>query len=267
VLSEEQRRARNLSGHFGIRALAGVYLGCVFNPTTVVFYHMITDGRSIFSSPNQIKKSNKVHIPDVYPMKFSTSRTLPLIPHHAEDFMLSHEGEEISYAQVFEKCWVAAKKAQAAQTQVENESKSQGMKTKMKGYDRVYGKNKKRPLKVVSEIEGGEAATADVFKQVKEVDDEINLEDPRDYMVEPLRDEFCFEETYYGAKYRLVVPVDFINQKLVPSETEHPQKRFEEAVDEKLCWCDIVIPSRLELTRRMPSSSKTAIQGHVRSRQ
>ena len=33
VLSEEQRRARNLSGHFGIRALAGVYLGCVLNPT------------------------------------------------------------------------------------------------------------------------------------------------------------------------------------------------------------------------------------------
>ena len=119
----------------------------------------------------------------------------------------------------------------------------------------------------MSEIEGGEAATAGVFKQVKEVDDEINLEDPRDYMVEPLRDEFCFEETYYGAKYRLVVPVDFSNQKLVPSEPEHPQKRFEEEVDEKLCWCDIVIPSRLELTRRMPSSSKTAIQGHVRSRQ
>jgi hypothetical protein len=52
-------------------------------------------------------------------MKFSTSRTLPLMPHHAEDFMLSHEGEEISHAQVFEKCWVAAKKAQATQTQVE----------------------------------------------------------------------------------------------------------------------------------------------------
>jgi len=114
VLSEEQRRARNFSGHFGIRACAGVYLGCVFNPTTGVFEHMITDGRSIFNSPNQIKC-----IPDVYPMKFSTSRTLPLIPHHAEDFMLSHEGEEISHAQVFEKCWVAAKKAQATQTQVE----------------------------------------------------------------------------------------------------------------------------------------------------
>jgi hypothetical protein len=70
------------------------------------------------------------------------------------------------------------------------------MKTKLKGDDRVYGKNKKRPLKIVSEIEGGEAATADVFKQVKEVDDEINLEDPRDYMVEPWRDEFCFDEPY-----------------------------------------------------------------------
>ena len=52
ILSEEQRRARGLSGHFGIRALAGVYLGCVFNPNTGVFDHLITDGRSIFSSPN-----------------------------------------------------------------------------------------------------------------------------------------------------------------------------------------------------------------------
>jgi hypothetical protein len=42
-------------------------------------------------------------------MKFSSSRK-PLIPHHAEDFMLSHEGEEISHAQIFESCWVAAKK-------------------------------------------------------------------------------------------------------------------------------------------------------------
>ena len=54
-----------------------------------------------------------------------------------------------------------------------------------------------------------------------EIDDDINLEDPRDYMVEPLRDDFCFEEPYEGAKYNLVVPVDFSDQKLVPSETEH----------------------------------------------
>jgi hypothetical protein len=45
-------------------------------------------------------------------------------------------------------------------------------------------------------------------------------------MVEPLRYEFCFENPYDGAKYSLVVPVDFSNQKLVPSETEHPHKRF-----------------------------------------
>ena len=94
----------------------------------------------------------------------------------------------------------------------------------MKSDDRVYGKNKKRPLKVVSETQGGEAVNADVIKQVKKVDDKINLEDPRNYMVEPMRDEFYVEEPYNGAKYRVVVPVDFSNQKLVPSdsETDHP---------------------------------------------
>ena len=221
ILSEEQRRARGLSGHFGIRALAGVYLGCVFNPNTGVFDHLITDGRSIFSSPNQVKC-----IPDVYPMKFSSSRAQSLIPHHAEDFMLSLEGEGISHAQIFEKCWVAARKAKVAQTQAENEAKPKGMKTKLKGDERVYGKNKKKPLKIVSEVEGGEAVVSEALAQVDEIDDDINLEDPRDYMVEPLRDEFCFEEPYEGAKYNLVVPVDFSDQKLVPSETEHPHKRF-----------------------------------------
>jgi hypothetical protein len=103
---------------------------------------------------------------------------------------------------------------------------------------------------------------------VKEVDDEISLEDPRDCMVEPLRDEFCFEDPYDGAKYRLVVSVDVSNQKLVPSETEHPRKSFvgrkirkwfdvkryhQEAVDENLCWCGVAILSR-----------KTVIQDHVR---
>jgi hypothetical protein len=221
VLSEEQRQARGLSGHFGIRALAGVYLGCVSNPDTGVFDHLITDGRSIFSSPYQVKC-----IPDVYPMKFSSSRAQSLIPHHAKDFMLSHEGEGISHAQIFEKCWVAARKAKVAQTQAENEAKPKGMKTKLKGDERVYGKNKKKPLKIVSEVEGGEAVVSEALTQVDEIDDDINLEDPRDYMVEPLRDEFCFEEPYEGAKYNLVVPVDFSDQKLVPSETEHPHKRF-----------------------------------------
>jgi hypothetical protein len=140
--------------------------------------------------------------------------------------MLSHEGEGISHAQIFEKCWVAARKAKVAQTQAENEAKPKGMKTKLKGDERVYGKNKKKPLKIVSEVEGGEAVVSESLTQVDEIDDDINLEDPRDYLVEPLRDEFCFEEPYQGAKYNLVVPVDFSDQKLVPSETEHPHKGF-----------------------------------------
>jgi hypothetical protein len=101
--------------------------------------------------------------------------------------MLSHEGEGISHAQIFEKCWVAARKAKVAQTQAENEAKPKGMKTKLKGDERVYGKNKKKPLKIVSEVEGGEAVVSESLTQVDEIDDDINLEDPRDYLVEPLR--------------------------------------------------------------------------------
>jgi len=93
----------------------------------------------------------------------------------------------------------SGEKGASCSNAVENEEKSKRIKTKLQGDDRVNGKNKKRLLKIVSEIEGGEAVTADVFKQVKEVDDEINLEDPRDYMVEPLRDEIFSGEPYDGA--------------------------------------------------------------------
>ena len=31
ILNSEQRKARHLSGHFGVRSLSGIYLGCVFN--------------------------------------------------------------------------------------------------------------------------------------------------------------------------------------------------------------------------------------------
>ena len=89
----------------------------------------------------------------------------------------------------------------------------------------MLGKNKKKPLKIVSEEAGGEAVR-DLLKFVDEVDAEINLEDPRDYLVDPLREDFTFEQPYKDAKYKLVVPVDFSDKKFVPSETEHPHLRF-----------------------------------------
>ena len=183
---------------------------------------MITDGRSIFSSPNAVKC-----IQDVYPMKFAPTREIPLIPHHEEDLLLTHEGEEISHARIYECCWVAAIKAKVTEVQAVNTAKSKGtgMKTKLKGNERMLGKNKKKPLKIVSEEAGGEAVR-DLFKFVDEVDAEINLEDPRDYLVDPLREDFTFEQPYKDAKYKLVVPVDFSDKKFVPSETEHPHLRF-----------------------------------------
>jgi hypothetical protein len=52
-------------------------------------------------------------------------------------------------------------------------------------------------LKIVSETEGGEAVTTD----------------PRDYMVEPLRDEFALRSTLQRRKIRKPFDVDDITEK------------------------------------------------------
>ena len=62
ILTREQRSARSLSGSFGVRAIAGIYLGPQICPRTGVYNHVITDGRSLFTSPQNIKV-----IPDVFP--------------------------------------------------------------------------------------------------------------------------------------------------------------------------------------------------------
>ena len=62
ILTEEQRRARGLSSSFGVRAIGGIYLGPEICPKTGVYHHLMTDGRTIFSTPHNIKV-----IPDVFP--------------------------------------------------------------------------------------------------------------------------------------------------------------------------------------------------------
>ena len=62
ILTREQRSARSLSGSFGVRAIAGIYLGPQICPRTGVYNHVVTDGRTLFTSPQNVKV-----IPDVFP--------------------------------------------------------------------------------------------------------------------------------------------------------------------------------------------------------
>ncbi len=58
-------RARTLSGvSRDIELLLGIYLGCEVNPRTMLYHHIITDGKTIISSPNRMKP-----VPDVHPMR------------------------------------------------------------------------------------------------------------------------------------------------------------------------------------------------------
>jgi hypothetical protein len=64
ILTKEARQRKGMSTYWGVRAIPGIYLGCEVNPRTMVYHHIITDGKTIFSSPNRIKT-----VPDVYPMR------------------------------------------------------------------------------------------------------------------------------------------------------------------------------------------------------
>jgi hypothetical protein len=64
ILTKETRQRKGMSTYWGVKAIPGIYLGCEVNPRTMVYHHIITDGKTIFSSPNRIKP-----VPDVYPMR------------------------------------------------------------------------------------------------------------------------------------------------------------------------------------------------------
>jgi hypothetical protein len=84
-----------------VRAIGGIYLGPEICPKTgVIYHHLMTDGRTIFSTPYNIKV-----IPDVFPGA-SAKDTVdePWIPDNEEialatiDDRLETEGSEIPTA-------------------------------------------------------------------------------------------------------------------------------------------------------------------------
>ena len=218
VLSKEQRQQRGLSSHWGVRSIQGLYLGCRVNPKTGVYTHLITDGRSIFGSPNAVKP-----VVDAFPMRWTLTKELPIIPRSDE-----HVHEETNLVASV-RAWKQANEEKADDTRLRRDflyETSMGMKTKYKGEDRKKGLNKKSPFRVVSEDGGGSPDNADVFAPCIEKSVEINLENPTDYAINPSPTDVVFTEPYEGAKYQLVIPIDFSDGERVPKETTHPHRRF-----------------------------------------
>ncbi len=76
--------------HFGVRDLSGIYLGCVFNTKSGVYDFLMTDDRSVFSTPNQMRCFG-----DIFQCKFTK---VPLIPHRPEDLQeVDSDDEEESF--------------------------------------------------------------------------------------------------------------------------------------------------------------------------
>ena len=77
IMTEEQRqkqhKKRGETKHWGVRAISGIYVGSYCDPQTLVFKHLMTDGRSIYASAGQIKV-----VGDVYPLRLQVARDLAL---------------------------------------------------------------------------------------------------------------------------------------------------------------------------------------------
>ena len=218
VLSKEQRQQRGLSSHWGVRSIQGLYIGCRVNPKTGVYSHLITDGRSIFASPNAVKP-----VVDAFPMRWTLNKELPVIP-RSDD----HLQEESNLAQAVQ-AWKEANEQKADETRLKRDflhETSMALETKYKGEDRKKGLNKKTPFRVVSEDGGGDPDKTDVFAPCNEKSIEIALENPADHVINPSPSDLIFTEPYEGAKYQLAVPIDFSDAERVPKETKHPHQRF-----------------------------------------
>ena len=102
------------------------------------------DGRPVFSTLYQIRCFG-----DIFPFKFTLTRT-PLIPHRSEDLH-----RDANRHRLHDTIPQSLNRTPGTEEQDERKYVSSlkgiGMKTKLKGDDRMYGKNMKKPIKVVSE--------------------------------------------------------------------------------------------------------------------
>ena len=74
VLTPDQRQARGAdNAYIGIRAIGGIYLGVVCSPRTPYVQHLITDGKTFFTSPNNIRC-----VGDAFPFKGQLGRNIQL---------------------------------------------------------------------------------------------------------------------------------------------------------------------------------------------
>ena len=125
------------------------FIGLCIQHKVGLYNFLMTDGRSVFSTPNQMRCFG-----DIFPFKCTLTR-IPLIPHRSEDLQDEDSvNEEDSFLVHYARSWESACKAkiteeQNERTYVSRESvKGSGMKTKLKGNDPMYGRNMKKPIKV-----------------------------------------------------------------------------------------------------------------------
>ena len=238
ILSEEQRRARGQSGSFGVRAIVGIYLGPEVDPKTGVYHHLVTDGKTIYASPNNVKI-----IPDVYPAEFSPDRESTAITGRDERVLVGLEEPEADGATArdfYERAYVSAVKEAAREEQErmhfakqDGEELYAARKTAMKRKDggagdkRRTGQGKKKAYQVAGGKDGGpDAQYGTALELGDDPNKEVNFETVEDYRVEPLADEYEFVKPYDDAKYCIAVTKDFKNEDQVGKPLAHPHDRF-----------------------------------------
>ena len=221
ILTEEQRRAKGLCKHFGIRSIAGIYLGCTVD-VNGTYRHLVCDGLNIFTSPSLVRV-----IADVYPMRLQKMENG--IPRPMD--MVQDKDNELNLG-VYYAAWQLARVEKEKTRQAEamfaiSNGTLKPSKTRLLGDERRTGSTKANRGRVISEKIGGETIDSKMEFNSIDYDAEICMEDPKSYgMIELAPPEFRFEKLYEGAKYEVAVAVDFSNEDIVPKDTVHSHRRF-----------------------------------------
>ena len=234
ILTEEQRRARGFSSSFGVRAISGMYLGPEICAKTGVYHHLMTDGRTIFTSPHNIKV-----IPDVFPA--ASARDASGEPDLSEldevawvtvdDDYEKEIGKVPTNSDWYWQAWYQAMREAASNEQAEInyvKEESETVFAARKAKAKVQTKKAKGPRKPGQIVETDER-DAQHDKAMEEGEDPnlpASFEEPDDYMVPELVDEYVSVEPYNGAKYKILVPRNFKDPEQAPTKLHHPHDRF-----------------------------------------
>ena len=225
ILTQDQRKSQDQDWAFGARAIGGIYLGAWCNPKSLVFQHLMTDGKTIFATAHNLKC-----VGDAFPFRWQRGRDVKLKleddgaespdDEEADSYVAIVRNAEREQVRSFrqELCFTGSVSDKQAQKQRERMTKATGV-GKRKIFRSLANRSNSDKDRTVEEYE-------QILAEQVETNAHVELENPADFEFEPAPSNLQLVKPYDGARYEVAVPIDFSSGVGVPVEITHPHQRY-----------------------------------------